>query len=578
MPLFTGTDGPDDFQGGAEDDIFDLFDGNDIARGGGGDDLMLAGDDDDIIDGQDGNDELFGGGDDDDLFGGNGSDVLNGQSGFDRMSGGAGSDTFVLNADADEVDGGTGTDTIDARLLGQSLNLNLNLGRITIAGKTTTETGVENAIGSGTADTLIGDGDRNVLDGGRGDDTLIGAGGDDRLIGGKGADLIDGGAGIDVADYREADAGVSLDLAQGGGSGGDAAGDTFVGVEDVEGSEFSDSIVGDAAANDLDGNDGFDVLKGAGGADDLFGGDDNDNLSGGDGDDRLNGGSGADTMAGGAGDDVYLVDEAGDSVDETDGSGIDRVESFISFSLASGTTGDVENLTLIGVGNIDGVGNALANTLIGNNNANNLNGNSGADLMQGRGGNDSYVVNEVGDVVDESLFGSNGVDEVLSFVSLSLSGPKVKGLVENLRLAPGNANLNAAGNGNANVLVGNDGKNDLMGLDGNDTLTGDGGADTFVFNAALNAVANVDTITDFSVADDTMRLENAFMPGLATGTLTAAAFRVGTTAVDASDRIIYNDDTGALFFDQDGNGAAAKVQFATLDAGLAMNNAEFFVI
>ena len=168
----------------------------------------------------------------------------------------------------------------------------------------------------------------------------------------------------------------------------------------------------------------------------------------------------------------------------------------------------------------------------------------------------------MGDVVDESLAGSGGVDDVLSFVSLSLSGPKVLGLVENLRLAPGTAALNAAGNGNDNVLVGNNGRNDLMGLGGNDTLTGDGGADTFVFNAALNAATNVDVITDFSVADDTIRLENAFMPGLATGVLAAGAFRVGTTAVDASDRIIYNDDTGDLFFDQDGTGAAAKVRFA----------------
>jgi len=80
------------------------------------------------------------------------------------------------------------------------------------------------------------------------------------------------------------------------------------------------------------------------------------------------------------------------------------------------------------------------------------------------------------------------------------------------------------------------------------------------------------------VAQDTMRLENTFFSGLAAGTLAAGAFRVGTTAIDASDRIIYNDDTGDLFFDQDGTGAAAKVRFATLDDGLAMTNQEFLVI
>ena len=205
-------------------------------------------------------------------------------------------------------------------------------------------------------------------------------------------------------------------------------------------------------------------------------------------------------MAGGNGDDVYVVDDAGDTVDETGGSGIDRVEALVSFSLASDTTGAVENLTLIGFGNLNGVGNALANTLVGNNNANNLNGNSGADLMQGRGGNDSYVVNEAGDVVDESLFGSIGTDEVLSFVSFDLSGPKALGAVENLRLAPGTANLNAHGNALANTLVGNNGVNVITGAAGNDTLTGDGGADFFVFTTALNAATNVDVIEDYTVA------------------------------------------------------------------------------
>jgi Ca2+-binding RTX toxin-like protein len=577
MPIFTGTNGPDNIKGGGEADLIDLLDGDDTALGGGGNDIIQGGEGDDRIDGEAGNDELFGEQDDDELSGGAGSDVLNGGSGFDRMSGGSGNDTFVLNADADDLDGGDGFDTINAQLLGRSLSLDLGAGRITIGGVTASETGVENAVGSGTADVLIGDAGDNDLDGGRGDDVLIGEGGNDELTGGRGADRLDGGAGVDAAVYREASAGVTLNLAQ-GGSGGDAAGDTFVGVEDVEGSDFADSILGDAAANDLDGNDGADALKGAGGADDLFGGSDNDNLSGGDGNDRLNGGGGADTMAGGNGDDVYVADDAGDSVDETGGSGIDRVESLVSFSLASDTTGVVENLTLIGFGNLDGVGNALANTLIGNNNANDLNGNSGADRMAGRGGNDSYVVNEMGDVVDESLAGSSGVDEVLSFVSLSLAGTAVKGVVENLRLAPGTAALNAAGNAADNLLVGNNGRNDLMGLAGDDTLTGNGGADTFVFNAPLDEATNVDVVTDFSVADDTLRLENAFMPGLATGTLAADAFRVGTTAVDASDRIIYNDDTGALFFDQDGSGAAAKVRFATLDSGLAMSNQDILVV
>ena len=115
---------------------------------------------------------------------------------------------------------------------------------------------------------------------------------------------------------------------------------------------------------------------------------------------------------------------------------------------------------------------------------------------------------------------------------------------------------------------------------GNDTLTGGFGDDTFVFNLALNASTNVDTISDFASSDDTIQIDNAVFTGLSTGTLAAAAFVSNTTgnAGDASDRIIYETDTGNLYFDADGTGAGAKVLFAKLDPGLALTNADFVVI
>lgn len=70
---------------------------------------------------------------------------------------------------------------------------------------------------------------------------------------------------------------------------------------------------------------------------------------------------------------------------------------------------------------------------------------------------------------------------------------------------------------------------------------------------------------DFSHADDTMRLDDAVFTGLSTGLLSSSAFLIGTAAGDADDRIIYDDTTGDLFFDADGNGAGAQIQFATLD-------------
>ena len=90
--------------------------------------------------------------------------------------------------------------------------------------------------------------------------------------------------------------------------------------------------------------------------------------------------------------------------------------------------------------------------------------------------------------------------------------------------------------------------------------------------------ANLDTITDYSVANDQFRLNSAAFGGLPAGVLTAAAFRIGAGAADASDRIIYNSATGALLFDADGNGAGAAVQFASISTGLAMTNAEFVIV
>jgi serralysin len=152
----------------------------------------------------------------------------------------------------------------------------------------------------------------------------------------------------------------------------------------------------------------------------------------------------------------------------------------------------------------------------------------------------------------------------------------------------GNALANIlAGNGAANVLRGLDGADTLNGGNGNDSLygglgndvlTGGGNSDGFYFDTALDAANNVDQILDYSVPSDTIFLENAVFTGLAAGALGANAFVIGSAAGDADDRIIYDSATGALYFDADGNGGGAQVQFATLATGLAMTANEFTVI
>ena len=131
-------------------------------------------------------------------------------------------------------------------------------------------------------------------------------------------------------------------------------------------------------------------------------------------------------MFGGLGNDTYVVDNVGDVVDETGGDGTDTIQTAFAFSLAA--IGAIENLTLTGSAAIAGTGNGLDNVLTGNTGANiltgldgndTLNGGAGADTMIGGTGNDTYVVDNIGDVVDET--DGDGTDTVQSSITFSLS-------------------------------------------------------------------------------------------------------------------------------------------------------------
>jgi serralysin len=128
-------------------------------------------------------------------------------------------------------------------------------------------------------------------------------------------------------------------------------------------------------------------------------------------------------------------------------------------------------------------------------------------------------------------------------------------------------------------LHGDAGHDVLIGGKGKDVLFGGTGRDAFVFNSKLSAKTNVDTIRDFSVPSDTIRLENKVFAGLTkTGKLSAESFYKGLGAHDADDRIIYNTTNGALYYDADGTGAAAAIKFAQLKKGLKMTASDFVVI
>ncbi|HEV2900785.1 MAG TPA: hypothetical protein VGX71_23675 [Pseudaminobacter sp.] len=125
----------------------------------------------------------------------------------------------------------------------------------------------------------------------------------------------------------------------------------------------------------------------------------------------------------------------------------------------------------------------------------------------------------------------------------------------------------------------------VNGRQGADTLTGGHGNDSFVFNTVLGA-GNIDTITDFNVVDDIIQLENFIFTqasgggGGGLGTLLAGQFRTNLTgaAQDADDRIIYESDSGKLWYDSNGNAAGGNYLFADLASGLALTNADFFIV
>ena len=292
---------------------------------------------------------------------------------------------------------------------------------------------------------------------------------------------------------------------------------------------------------------GNDTVNGGDGNDTLNGGADNDTISGGDGNDTLNGGTGADNMNGGLGDDIYVVDNVGDVAGEVAG-GVDTVQASISHTLSV----NLENLTLTGVANINGVGNAKANVINGNSGNNflsglggndtlnggsgndTLNGGTGADNMNGGLGNDIYVVDNVGDVAAEV---AGGVDTVLASVSHTLSVN-----LENLTLT-GVANINGLGNAKANVINGNSGNNFLSGLGGNDTLNGGSGNDTLnggtgadnmngglgndvyvvdnVGDVAAEVAGGVDTVLASVSHTLSVNLENLTLTGSPTSTASA---------------------------------------------------------
>ena len=530
-----------------EDNRFD----NDFT-GSDGDDFLFAGDGTDIVAGLAGDDTIGGGTGDDLLHGGGGDDILDPGTGSDIANGGLDSDTLSINWSA------------SATAVHNDL-LSYNAGEGGFDGSFTNDAGLDVSFTSierfeivgGTTGDYIGAGDGNdVLNGGGGNDQLFGGAGDDTLLGGSGTDAMSGGTGNDryIVDHAGDTA------LEGAGDGADII-YSAVSYSLNDGSEVESlsTITWEATtALNLSGNSLANQLIGNAGAN------------------QLNGKGGADMMTGREGNDTYLVDNAGDRPIEYSGQGTDTVYTSVSYALAANT--HVEGLATISfeaTNALNLTGNGLANNMIGNDGANQFDGKAGADTMTGRAGNDKYLVDNAGDRAFEAAGG--GTDAVYTGVSFALTdAQEIEGLSTitwELTTA-----INLTGNGLKNNIIGNAGANVLDGRGGNDSLQGREGADSYAFTTVLGA-NNIDAILGFSSADDTILLENnGVFVGLAVGALNPNAFVIDTTALDADDRIIYNQATGQLFFDADGSGAGAQIQFAALQGAPLIQANDFTVI
>lgn len=341
--------------------------------------------------------------------------------------------------------------------------------------------GTDSILGLGGNDSIFGAGGNDLIEGNAGNDTLIGGLGDDSLDGGTGADSMAGGAGNDI--YVVDSAGdVVTELA------GEGADTIYASVSTTLSANVERLILTAS------------FLTGTGNGDD-------NTLVGTAGMDTLNGGAGADFMNAGNGDDTYIVDNAFDSVTETNLGGVDTIISSIDLAL----TANIENLILTGAARI-GTGNSSGNRITGTAFADTLNGGLGVDTLIGGLGDDSYVVDNIADVVIEA--GGAGTDSVTASVNYTLSAN-----VENLTLT--GAGHIGTGNGLSNILTGTTGADTLDGGAGVDTLIGGAGNDSYVVDVAGDVVVElagggIDTVTTaFDYTLTAGEIENLALTGAA---------------------------------------------------------------
>jgi Ca2+-binding RTX toxin-like protein len=458
-----GNDGTDAIDGSAITSTGPASNG-DCLDGGSGDDTIKGGAAVDCLDGDNGEDTINGGGGADDIFGGDDDDLIAGDAGDDLLFGGDGDDTFSEGTAAngsDEIDG-QGEDTFPFDIVDYS-------GR-TCALTVAVATGFDDGCAGENDD--VDSGTEGVL-GGSGADSLTGDSDDNWLSGGPGNDALNGGlccADDDTAAYDTATAAVTVDLAAGTATGG-AGTDTLTLIDDAVGSNFNDTLTGDANQNDLDGRGGDDLIAGAGEDDDEFGGAGNDTFNQGatpNGEDEIEGEAGLDWVNYGA---------------RTAAVNVSFDDSFNDGDIATGEDDNVNTVENATLGTSD-------DTFFGNGFNNIVQPNGGQNILDGEGGGDSldYSVGYTAGVTIDLGGGASSVDSIAGFENVtgtafadSITGGIDNNLIKSgkgadrVRAGAGDDTVRA-GAGNDNVR-GSSGDDDLFGMAGNDSLSGGKGDD-----------------------------------------------------------------------------------------------------
>ena len=467
---------------------------NDIIQGNGFNNKLEGRGGADILSGLGGNDELLGGA---------GNDTLNGGAGNDTLNGGADNDTFVSGAGSDRLDGGTGIDTVSYEGVSNSVFVNLASGAGNHLVGLDGLNNIENVVGSNFMDVIFGDNNNNVLEGNAGADELNGGAGNDILNGGVGNDMLTGATGIDTTSYQNASGAVQVNLTTGRASGADGN-DTLTSIENIIGSNFNDTLTGDAGNNRLDGGEGIDTViyedatrsvsvnlfRGIA----SFAGNDTllniENVVGSSFNDALTGDAGNNTLTGGLGNDILNGRAGNDNLDG--GIGIDAasyqnasgaVQVNLTTGMASGADGSD---TLINIENI--LGSSFNDTVTGDAGNNVLTGGvSGNDILEGRAGNDTLNGNGGNDTA--SYQNASGA------VQVNLTTGRASG-------ADGNDTLTSIEN-----VIGSDFDDTLTGDSGSNRLDGGAGIDTASYQNASGSVL-VDLRAGTAVGADSDNLLN----------------------------------------------------------------------